>query len=176
MRLDWWWQSMEPVLAAQEVFQRRTRFNVRDAQRYEADVVGRCSLDLSLHMTRPVGVVGDNDHHHFDILDGSDDRLAVVGPGQDVPRRDPAADSGRLKFMDNGVSQHPVRAGVADENVIGHPGVPSSVAPQTCRTQYAGGPPREDAAAIGLPAPANPARRTVRAKMSSTDPAWGGLS
>lgn len=126
MRLDRWWEGMEPVLGAQEVLQRWARFDVRNAERHEADVVGRCSLDLSRHMTGPVGVVGDDDHHHLDILDGSDDRLAVVGPGQDVPRCDPAADPFSLKFVDDRVGQNPIRRGVAQEDVISHTGASSS--------------------------------------------------
>jgi hypothetical protein len=131
MRLDRRRKSMKPMLTAQEVFKRKARFNVRDAEWYETHVAGGCSLNLSRHMTRPVGVIGDDDDHHLDILDGSNDRLSIVGPGKDVPRSDPAADPFGLKFVNDGVGQNLICRRVAHKNVISHTGVSSSVARRT---------------------------------------------
>ena len=105
---------------ADEIFERRARRDVLDAERHDRQALVDRALDLALDLRRGIGVAGIDQHHHPRVVDRADERFRPADARKDVARRDPHPDAIAFEDIAGGVGRRLILRGIAYEDVVSH--------------------------------------------------------
>ena len=90
---------------ADEIFERRARGDVLDAERHHRQALVDRALDLALDLRRVIGVAGIDQHHYPRIVDRADQRFRPADAGKDVARCHPDPDAVAFEHVAGGVGR-----------------------------------------------------------------------
>jgi hypothetical protein len=110
--------GIQPVPAAQVIFQAFRENDIIDAKANDGDVLAGCPVHLHLHLRRFIR--GSRKYQQEDMagVDGVHQRGSILDPGKNVPRGDPTAQPARLQCRADRLSYLIVVGGITDEDFV----------------------------------------------------------
>ena len=112
--------GIQPMGTAQVIFEVVTRQHRIDTELDDVQPRVRRELYLPQDLFGVIRMLGENEDERSTLLDGAGDFSRVRPSGQDVARRDPAANPDALERGANRVGYRAVIRGVRNENIVGH--------------------------------------------------------
>src|SRR2546423_15225514 len=111
---------VQPMGTAQVIFEVVTRQHRIDTELDDVQPRVRRELYLPQDLLGVIRMLGKNEDERPALLDGAGDFSRVRPSGQDIARRDPAANPDALERGANRVGYRAVVRGVRNENIVGH--------------------------------------------------------
>jgi hypothetical protein len=112
--------GVEPMAAADKIFEVLRWDHVLDAEWDNRDAFVHGALDLPHHLRRTVGVPGENHDHDRAFADRFHNGRTPGAPSPDIARGDPAPDFVGLERAADSVGDLFVFRAIADERVVRH--------------------------------------------------------
>jgi hypothetical protein len=120
MLLHRWRQRLDPLLVANQAFERVGGPNVFNTQLQNWDETTHRALHLAENLRRVVGSAAEYEHHDSRPLNGFDNTLAIRQARGHIARRNPTAHAMRFQRGACQIGHGLVPGRIADEDVVCH--------------------------------------------------------